>query len=124
MPESCAHTVESGVRKLDGVQGVIVNFTTETIRIDGEVDPDLVAGRVRALGYDLAPEATERVFGSAEASEEPAGNFLAFLEPPEARALRTAVGASLELRNSPRSLLRRGLRFAHRRFSAALSRTS
>lgn len=49
----CARTIETGVRKLDGVGAVSLNFTTATLRVEGAVAPERVVARVRELGYDV-----------------------------------------------------------------------
>lgn len=49
----CARTVENGVRRLDGVQTVSVDFATCKLRIEGNVAPHAVRQRVEMLGYKL-----------------------------------------------------------------------
>lgn len=72
---SCARTVEEGVAKLDGVDTCILNFTTETLRIQGNIAPETVAARVRELGYEMAGEDEKETAVSATAPS----NFLAFM---------------------------------------------
>src|SRR5262245_2167101 len=56
---SCAQTVERGVSQLPGVAVCSLNFSTEKLRVAGEVRPEEVVARVRALGYDVAePQAS------------------------------------------------------------------
>ncbi len=59
---SCARTVETGVQKLTGVTVCTLNFATETLRVQGEIQPDVVISRVRELGYNVAeqPSAVSR----------------------------------------------------------------
>ncbi|MDW8352244.1 MAG: cation-translocating P-type ATPase [Anaerolineae bacterium] len=52
----CARTIESGVARLDGVRSCAVNFAAGTLRVEGEVAPEVVVTRVRELGYDARPE--------------------------------------------------------------------
>ncbi len=65
----CAATIENGVRKLDGVHAVAVNYVTGKLMIDGEVDADALRQRIETLGYRLAgqdaptPEIPERKRG-------------------------------------------------------------
>lgn len=66
---SCARSVESGVAKLDGVQSAALNFTTGTLRVEGEIPPERVVARVRELGYDVAEPAAARQ--PAASNEEP-----------------------------------------------------
>lgn len=57
---ACARNIESGVRKLAGVDASTINFTTEILRVRGDVSPDVVAARVRELGYDVRePDLTD-----------------------------------------------------------------
>ena len=49
----CARSVERGVAQLDGVQFCELNFTTEKIRLAGEVTQDVIVSRVRELGFDV-----------------------------------------------------------------------
>jgi len=51
---ACARTVETGVARLAGVESCSLNFATETLRVQGAVDDETIAGRVRELGYDVA----------------------------------------------------------------------
>ncbi|OAN49730.1 ATPase P [Chloroflexus islandicus] len=51
----CARSVERGVARLEGVTLCSLNFTTETLHVTGDVEPDAVIARVRELGYDVAP---------------------------------------------------------------------
>jgi len=51
----CARSVEKGVAKLDGIEACRLNFTTETLRVTGDVSSTAVVDRVRELGYDVAP---------------------------------------------------------------------
>ncbi|HEX6386009.1 MAG TPA: heavy metal translocating P-type ATPase [Anaerolineae bacterium] len=60
---SCARQIESAVAKVDGVDTCRLNFTTETLRVQGKVDPDAVIGRVQELGY-AAETLTNQSFGS------------------------------------------------------------
>jgi Cd2+/Zn2+-exporting ATPase len=58
---SCAQTVEAGVARLDGVQLCQLNFTTETLRVSGDISREMVVSRVHELGYqvlDAAPDGT------------------------------------------------------------------
>ena len=72
---ACARTLETGIRNLAGVQDCTVNFTTESLRIEGAVAPDLVVDRITALGYGVAEESA----GAASPQQEQAGNFLAYM---------------------------------------------
>lgn len=52
----CARTLESGVRRLDGVQWAAASFASGTLSLEydsGRVDRAAIMARVRELGYDL-----------------------------------------------------------------------
>ncbi|WP_322510878.1 heavy metal translocating P-type ATPase [Chloroflexus sp.] len=49
----CARSVERGVARLAGVKLCSLNFTTETLHVTGDVDPEAVIARVRELGYEV-----------------------------------------------------------------------
>ncbi|MCB9422237.1 MAG: heavy metal translocating P-type ATPase [Ardenticatenaceae bacterium] len=71
---SCALTVEKGVARLENIDLASLNFSTETLRVRGDVAPEMVVARVRELGYDVArPEAAVRNASSVihHASSEP-----------------------------------------------------
>ncbi|MBX3001590.1 MAG: heavy metal translocating P-type ATPase [Caldilineaceae bacterium] len=72
---SCAQTVETGVRNLPGVESCSINFTSEKLRIHGNVSPAAVIERVEALGYGVTP-----LTGLEKPMEAAApANFLHFL---------------------------------------------
>ncbi|MFO7680403.1 MAG: cation-translocating P-type ATPase, partial [Chloroflexota bacterium] len=50
----CARSLEKGVGKLEGVDLCQINFTTETLRIQGDTAAATVIARVREMGYDVA----------------------------------------------------------------------
>ncbi|GIV64488.1 MAG: hypothetical protein KatS3mg045_1827 [Bellilinea sp.] len=49
----CALKIEKGVRQLDGVERVELNFSTAFLTVEGEVSPQAVQKRVEQLGYRL-----------------------------------------------------------------------
>ena len=51
---SCALSIEDGLRQLPGARRVSVDFTTETLEIEGTVSLEAVERRLRQLGYALA----------------------------------------------------------------------
>lgn len=65
---SCARTIETGVRQLEGVTEATINFATETLIVDGPVDEAAITGRVRELGYEVGGDET-----GTEIEVEPAG---------------------------------------------------
>ncbi len=54
---ACARNVETGVAKLAGVEKSSLNFTTEILRVQGDIAPEIVTARVQELGYDVADPA-------------------------------------------------------------------
>ena len=71
---NCAKSVETGVRQLAGVQTCELTFTSEKLRVTGEVEPQSIIDRVRELGFDVATETT----GGAATPGQPS-NFVQFL---------------------------------------------
>ncbi len=51
---SCALTLEKGVGRLENIDLASLNFSTETLRVKGDVAPEIIISRVRELGYDVA----------------------------------------------------------------------
>jgi len=53
---SCAHTIESKLKKLPGIDSVAVNFATETVKVEYQdqlVNPDTMNQSISKLGYSL-----------------------------------------------------------------------
>jgi Cd2+/Zn2+-exporting ATPase len=72
----CARTVESGVAQLPGVQSCELSFTTERLRVRGDIPRDVVVQRVRDLGYEVAEPVAD---AAAPAPPPPAPGFLGFM---------------------------------------------
>jgi Cd2+/Zn2+-exporting ATPase len=70
----CAQSLEKAVAQLEGVQQSSVNFTTERLQVQGQVQPQYVIARVRAMGYDVADEGTDDAKSAAPESQRPS-NF-------------------------------------------------
>ncbi len=49
----CARTLERSIAQLSGVDQVQVNFTTAMLEAVGSLDPQAIADRVHALGYEV-----------------------------------------------------------------------
>ncbi len=91
---SCALTIEDGIRKLPGVRTVSVDFTTESMQVEGEVPRSLIEQRLAHLGYRIAPQdAAAAVAPRAPADRRGLAGFPGFLWS-QAR-LRTACGVAL-----------------------------
>jgi Cd2+/Zn2+-exporting ATPase len=71
----CARTVENGVRRLDGVSKVRVDFATSKLVLDGEIETDALRQRLEALGYGLADAAEART----QTAQLAQPNFLRYL---------------------------------------------
>lgn len=65
---SCARTVESGVAKLTGVAQCELNFTTEILRVQGDVRAEDIVRRVQELGYEVGKDKEEAVVGETAVS--------------------------------------------------------
>ncbi|HEX8757943.1 MAG TPA: cation-translocating P-type ATPase [Steroidobacteraceae bacterium] len=91
---SCALTIEDGLRQLPGVQRVTVDFTTETLEVEGEVAAGAVERRLRQLGYGLAtPGAAVRAETTPAQSGARALRF--FLTEPHQRLALFGGGACI-----------------------------
>jgi len=89
---SCALTIEDGLRQLPGVRRVSVDFTTETLELEGAIARDEVERRLRQLGYRLGgPQAPEGT-ATTESAPAAAGGFLRFFRHD--RQQRVAVAAA------------------------------
>jgi Cd2+/Zn2+-exporting ATPase len=75
---SCALSIEDGLRQLPGVRRVRVDFTTETLEIEGKVARQEVERRLRQLGYALAEGPALESAGTSAAAEPVSGGFLRF----------------------------------------------
>ena len=62
----CARSLEKGVRQLEGVTSCQLTFTTEKMRVSGDVSRERVVARVRELGYEVV----EPELGAATPNEE------------------------------------------------------
>jgi len=69
----CARSIEKGVAKLDGIELCRLNFTSETLRVSGDVDPTAVVARVQELGYDVAAPAAR------QSADQPPAAFFAYM---------------------------------------------
>ena len=84
---SCAMTIESSMRQLNGVEDATVSFTTETMEVTGSIGMEAIESRLRELGYRIADERDVRPEMVAE--RRGLKGFLRFLwtQPP----LRSAM---------------------------------
>ncbi len=76
---SCALTIEDGVRKLPGVRAVRVDFTTESMQVEGDVPAALIEQRLAQLGYRLESQAGAAVSAPAAPERRGLSGFLRFL---------------------------------------------
>ncbi len=73
---SCALTVEKGVSRLTGVEDCSINFTTEILRVQGDVPHAEIVSRVEKLGYQVAADDEQPAPG---APASPPASFLQFM---------------------------------------------
>ena len=77
---SCALTIEDGIRKLPGVRAVSVDFTTESMQVEGEVSLALIEQRLGQLGYRVqSAQAPGAVSAPPPVERRGFGGFLRFL---------------------------------------------
>ncbi|HKZ73452.1 MAG TPA: cation transporter, partial [Steroidobacteraceae bacterium] len=108
---SCALTIEQAVSRLPGVQRVRVDFTTETLEAQGEASDELIASRVRDLGYRvLADDGHGRQ--AAAGQRDPSGFLRLLWREGHTRvallvtaALVLVAGLSFMLPGAPEALL-------------------
>lgn len=50
----CVATIERAVGQLDGVSSCELNFTTEKLRVVGDIQQEVIAARVEELGYEVS----------------------------------------------------------------------
>ena len=74
----CARGLEKSVGKLDGVEICRINFTTEMLRLEGDVNSEAVIARVREMGYDVA-EATAIDGKQKTKQKQPSVGFLRYM---------------------------------------------
>jgi Zn2+/Cd2+-exporting ATPase len=108
---SCALSIEDGLRQLPGARRVAVDFTTETLEIEGAVTRGEVQRRLRQLGYALADgPALECAVTPAAVASVPSGLLRFFLSDGQQRvalaAAITVVTATLAAALIPTAALR------------------
>jgi Cd2+/Zn2+-exporting ATPase len=89
---SCAMTIESSMRQLNGVENASVSFTTETMEVTGKVELDDIESRLRELGYRVADE-SDAAAQMALPEHRGLKGFLHFLweQPPLRRAIMVTL---------------------------------
>jgi Cd2+/Zn2+-exporting ATPase len=94
---SCALTIEAGLRQLPGVRRASVDFTTETIEVEGATSRSQVEQRLRQLGYGLAEKGDRGIAGASTGATPGSPGFLRFLitHPHQRLALVAAVAVLL-----------------------------
>ena len=70
---ACAGDVQAGLRKLPGVESAVVDYASQTLRLEGDVPFDVLKTRVESLGKTISPA------GQSAAAPKPAG-LLGFWE--------------------------------------------
>jgi Cd2+/Zn2+-exporting ATPase len=93
----CARTIETGVARLPGVAACQLHFATGVLTVDGSIARDVVANRVRQLGYGVADAAGGTADGMSGApARRGLPGFLGFLLARRNTTL-AALGAILIL---------------------------
>ncbi len=49
----CAHTIKTAISKVSGVDDVAVNVAEGTVKVDGDIEEQVVVEKLRAMGYPL-----------------------------------------------------------------------
>jgi Zn2+/Cd2+-exporting ATPase len=75
----CAVKIENGVRKLDRVENVQVDFATGWLQVEGETSPDNIRKRVEALGYRMLDPQIVKQNGRPHPRKNPVVGFWQFL---------------------------------------------
>ncbi|MCB9115939.1 MAG: cation-translocating P-type ATPase [Caldilinea sp.] len=96
----CARTIEAGVARLEGVESCTLNYAAARLTVAGDIAPEVVTERVRALGYAVDDGPGD----AAEAAppwlawlpEQGAGGFVRYLLSRRATAF-ALLGALLIL---------------------------
>jgi copper chaperone CopZ len=70
----CAQTIQTGVQQLVGVQTCELNFTTGTLHVQGDIQPEQVQAKVEALGYAVVTDE-----GAAASSPSSSPSLLTYL---------------------------------------------
>ena len=58
----CACAVETGVQRLVGVESAVVDFASNTMRVEGDIPYEDLRERVESLGKTISPPDTRRAF--------------------------------------------------------------
>ena len=100
----CALTLERSIAQLNGVDQVQVNFATATLEAVGSLDPQAIAERVHALGYEVRDQdSAEDIEGAAAGQGRGIVRFLRYLWRNHTTAI-ALVGALLLLLTWPLAL--------------------
>jgi copper chaperone CopZ len=46
-------TIENSLKKLRGIENVVVSLTDKTVSVDGEVDPNSIIKQIEDVGYTV-----------------------------------------------------------------------
>lgn len=76
---SCALTIEDGLRKVPGVRRVSVDFTTETLEVEGSASRADLEHRLKQLGYRFKEPDAQTTSATQTAARSGAGRFLGFM---------------------------------------------
>jgi len=93
----CAMKIEKGIRKLDRVQKVEIDFATGWLQIEGEASQDAVRKRVEALGYRMRDFQTAKLNGKPLRYPHPVTGFWRYLMSRHETRLAVIGGLLLAL---------------------------
>lgn len=91
----CAQKIEKGVRKLNRIKNVQIDFTTGWLQIEGDAKPELVRKQVEALGYHIVDLQTAKKNGKPPAYRHAILGFWHFLLSRSETRLALIGGALL-----------------------------
>ncbi len=49
----CQMTIENSLKKLPGIENVVISLTDKTVSVDGEVDPNTIIKQIEGVGYTV-----------------------------------------------------------------------
>ncbi|MBK7339459.1 MAG: heavy-metal-associated domain-containing protein [Saprospiraceae bacterium] len=49
----CVNSIKTGLFKIEGVEQVSIDLDSQTIRVDGNADPELIKKSLSGMGYPL-----------------------------------------------------------------------
>ena len=66
---ACSSRVEKAVSKVEGVNSVAVNLLTNSMIVEGEVEPEIIMKAVEDAGYKAKPQNGEKAKSEEQTDE-------------------------------------------------------